>query len=104
MTDRILATHVGSLPRPPQLLEYVSAITKHVAVDEKVFDKLLRDSVADVVKLQAKSGVDIVSDGEFGKFRTWSAYIIETPGRHRGAQHGARDRRGRRPQEIPGIL
>ena len=35
MTDRILTTHVGSLPRPAQLLEYVTAITKHVAVDEK---------------------------------------------------------------------
>jgi 5-methyltetrahydropteroyltriglutamate--homocysteine methyltransferase len=80
MTDRILTTHVGSLPRPAQLLEYVTAITKGVAVDEKVFEKCLRDSVADVVRQQVKSGVDIVSDGEFGKFRTWSAYVLERLG------------------------
>ena len=80
MTDRILTTHVGSLPRPAQLLNYVTAITNHVAVDEKVFDKCLRDSVAEVVRQQAKAGVDLVSDGEFGKFRTWSAYVLERLG------------------------
>ncbi|MGZ5865737.1 MAG: hypothetical protein ACXWKC_10165, partial [Xanthobacteraceae bacterium] len=80
MTDRILTTHVGSLPRPAQLLEYVSAITKRVEVDQKAFEKCLRDAVAEVVRQQAKAGVDIVSDGEFGKFRTWSAYVLERLG------------------------
>ena len=37
----------------------------------------LKSSVAEVVAQQAKVGVDIVSDGEFGKFRTWSAYVLE---------------------------
>src|SRR5262245_11844072 len=80
MADRILTTHVGSLPRPPQLLEYVTAISKKVEVDKTAFEKCLRDSVAEVVRQQAKSGVDIVSDGEFGKFRTWSAYVLERLG------------------------
>ena len=80
MTDRILTTHVGSLPRPAQLLDYITAISKQVAVDEKAFERCLRDSVAEVVRQQVKSGVDIVSDGEFGKFRTWSAYVLERLG------------------------
>jgi 5-methyltetrahydropteroyltriglutamate--homocysteine methyltransferase len=74
--NRILTTHVGSLARPPQLLDYISAITAGVKIDEAAFGASLRDAVAGVVAQQAKSGVDIVSDGEFGKFRTWSAYII----------------------------
>jgi 5-methyltetrahydropteroyltriglutamate--homocysteine methyltransferase len=77
MTDekRILTTHVGSLARPKKLLDYIAALDNSVAIDSSAFDACLRESVADVVKRQAQAGVDIVSDGEFGKFRTWSAYI-----------------------------
>jgi 5-methyltetrahydropteroyltriglutamate--homocysteine methyltransferase len=74
--NRILVTHVGSLARPQQLLSYISAIDKGVAVDSAAYEACLKGSVADVVAQQAKAGVDIVSDGEFGKFRTWSAYVI----------------------------
>jgi 5-methyltetrahydropteroyltriglutamate--homocysteine methyltransferase len=74
---RILATHVGSLVRPPQLLEYITAIGKGVAVDRQAFDACLRDAVAEAVRRQAEAGIDIVSDGEFGKFRSWSWYIME---------------------------
>src|SRR5262245_8521554 len=78
--NRILTTHVGSLARPPQLLDYIGAIEKHVPVQEAAFEACLKEAVADVVRQQAKVGVDIVSDGEFGKFRTWSAYVLERLG------------------------
>jgi 5-methyltetrahydropteroyltriglutamate--homocysteine methyltransferase len=78
--NRIPTTHVGSLIRPPELLRYISAIEQGVAVDRAAFEAQLRRSVADVVQRQREIGIDIVSDGEFGKFRTWSAYVIERLG------------------------
>jgi len=78
--NRILTTHVGSLARPQKLLDHIAAIEAGVAVDAAAFDAFLRQSVADVVERQAKAGIDIVSDGEFGKFRTWSAYIVSRLG------------------------
>ena len=74
-TDRILTTHVGSLVRPPELVEYIAAIEKGLAVDMKAFDALLQRKVDEVVKRQQQAGIDIVSDGEFGKFRSWSFYV-----------------------------
>jgi 5-methyltetrahydropteroyltriglutamate--homocysteine methyltransferase len=78
--NRIPTTHVGSLIRPPELLRYITAIEQGVAVDRAAFDAQLRRSVAEVVERQKKAGIDIVSDGEFGKFRTWSAYVLERLG------------------------
>jgi 5-methyltetrahydropteroyltriglutamate--homocysteine methyltransferase len=78
--NRILTTHVGSLARPPELLDWIGAIEKGVAVDAKAFDKYLKGAVSEVVKQQARAGVDIVSDGEFGKFRSWSFYVIDRLG------------------------
>ncbi len=74
--DRILTTHVGSLVRPAALLRYFEAIENGVTVDAAAFDSQLRRSVAAVVAQQQDIGIDIVSDGEFGKFRTWSAYVL----------------------------
>jgi 5-methyltetrahydropteroyltriglutamate--homocysteine methyltransferase len=74
---RILTTHVGSLVRPPQLLNYITAIENGVSVDETAFNACLQQSVADVVKHQHQVGIDIVSDGEFGKFRSWSFYVLD---------------------------
>lgn len=62
-TDRILTTHVGSLPRPPALMAALRAGTQ----DGEEFDALLRRSVFDVVKKQVELGIDIVDDGEYGK-------------------------------------
>jgi 5-methyltetrahydropteroyltriglutamate--homocysteine methyltransferase len=75
--DRILTTHVGSLIRPPQLVEYIDAIEKGLKLDMKAFDVLLQRSVSDVVGRQQQAGIDIVSDGEFGKFRSWSFYVLD---------------------------
>ncbi|MGH6981284.1 MAG: hypothetical protein ACREFC_08765, partial [Stellaceae bacterium] len=74
--NRILVTHVGSLARPKALLDGVAAILKGDAVDEGKFDRCLTESVTDVVVAQKRAGVDIVSDGEFGKFRGWAAYSL----------------------------
>jgi 5-methyltetrahydropteroyltriglutamate--homocysteine methyltransferase len=78
--NRILVTHVGSLARPKRLLDYVGALLNDVAVDEAALKTCLKDSVADVVARQAQAGVDIVSDGEFGKVRGWAAYSLSRLG------------------------
>ena len=75
--DRILTTHVGSLVRPPELSKYIEAIDNGVKVDSRAFERCLTDSVADVVRRQQRVGIDIVSDGEFGKFRSWSFYVLD---------------------------
>jgi 5-methyltetrahydropteroyltriglutamate--homocysteine methyltransferase len=78
--DRILTTHVGSLVRPPQLVEYIDAIERGLKVDMKAFDALLQQEVNNVVKRQQQAGIDIVSDGEYGKFRSWSFYVLDRLG------------------------
>ena len=75
MADRILVTHVGSLVRPPALIEFLKKTEADRPVDRGAFDACLRDSVAEVVRQQAEAGVDIVSDGEFGKSVSWAYYV-----------------------------
>jgi 5-methyltetrahydropteroyltriglutamate--homocysteine methyltransferase len=74
-TDRIRTTHVGSLSRPEELQAFLRAIENGEAYDTGSFEQLLRSSVADVVAHQKDIGIDIVSDGEFGKTYTWAWYI-----------------------------
>ena len=76
-TGRILTTHVGSLIRPQALQEFLRAKQSGKPYDEKAYQKCLTDSVADIVGQQAKTGVDVVSDGEFGKSISWSQYVLE---------------------------
>jgi 5-methyltetrahydropteroyltriglutamate--homocysteine methyltransferase len=76
-TDRILTTHVGSLIRPPELQDYLRARQKGAGFDEAAYDRCLVDSVAAVVRHQADAGIDVVSDGEFGKAISWSQYVLE---------------------------
>ena len=76
-TDRILTTHVGSLIRPQPLQEFLRARQGGKPYDEKAYQKCLSDSVADVVRQQAEAGIDVVSDGEFGKSISWSQYALE---------------------------
>jgi 5-methyltetrahydropteroyltriglutamate--homocysteine methyltransferase len=66
-TDRILTTHVGSLPRPEPLLKLLEAKTGGKPVDAAAWDSEVHDSVVDVVRRQSDLGVDIVNDGEYGK-------------------------------------
>src|SRR5262245_50281040 len=76
-TDRILTSHVGSLIRPPELLEFLSAKQAGKPFDKKAYDACLARTVARVVQDQSDAGVDVVSDGEFGKAISWSQYALE---------------------------
>jgi 5-methyltetrahydropteroyltriglutamate--homocysteine methyltransferase len=76
-SDRILTTHVGSLIRPPQLLELVRARDKGGTGDARAYEKCLTDSVAEVVRRQNQAGIDIVNDGEFGKSTSWALYALK---------------------------
>ena len=75
--DRILATHVGSLIRPQPLQEFLRAKQASKPFDLQAYDHCLTRSVADVVRRQAEAGIDVVSDGEFGKSISWSQYVLE---------------------------
>src|SRR6185437_9212089 len=76
-TQRILTTHVGSLIRPPALLEFLSRKRAGQAIDETAYAACLRQSVAAAVRQQAEVGIDVISDGEFGKSISWSQYALE---------------------------
>src|SRR5215468_2077576 len=76
-TDRILTTHVGSLIRPAPLQEFLRAKQAGKAYDRSAYQSCLTTSVTDVVRKQAEVGVDVVSDGEFGKSISWSQYVLE---------------------------
>ncbi len=76
-TERILTSHVGSLIRPPELLEFLKAKQSGKPLDVAAYARTLRDSVAGVVRRQKQAGVDIPSDGEFGKDISWSQYALE---------------------------
>jgi 5-methyltetrahydropteroyltriglutamate--homocysteine methyltransferase len=69
-TDRILTTFAGSLIRPPEVLALGPD------TDEATRSQTLRRAVADVVRKQAEVGVDVVSDGEFGK-SSWFTYVMD---------------------------
>ena len=75
--DRILTTHVGSLIRPQPLQEFLRAKQASKPFDLQAYDRCLTRSVADVVHRQAEAGIDVISDGEFGKSISWSQYVLE---------------------------
>jgi len=77
MAGKILTTHVGSLIRPPELLPFIRARQNKEPHDAGAYQRTLRGSVAAVVKRQVEAGVDIPSDGEFGKGISWSQYVLE---------------------------
>ena len=78
--DRILTSHVGSLVRPDDLLAFIEKQQDGKPYDAAAYEDCLRRSVADVVKKQVEAGVDIVSDGEYGKSISWSRYILDRIG------------------------
>lgn len=75
-TDRILTTHVGSIPRPDGIRELLRSRLGGQAVDPDVLAARVRDAVADVVRKQAECGIDVVSDGEMSK-TSFIAYTDE---------------------------
>jgi 5-methyltetrahydropteroyltriglutamate--homocysteine methyltransferase len=65
--SRILTSHAGSLPRPPDLLAMNRELQAGHAVDEAARAALVRASVPEVVAKQVEAGVDVINDGEYGK-------------------------------------
>jgi 5-methyltetrahydropteroyltriglutamate--homocysteine methyltransferase len=76
-SNRILTTHVGSLIRPPALQDFLRAKQAGKPYDRAAYETCLTQSVAEVVHKQAEVGIDVVSDGEFGKSISWSQYVLE---------------------------
>jgi 5-methyltetrahydropteroyltriglutamate--homocysteine methyltransferase len=74
--DRILTTHVGSLPRPPELRQLLVRKDQGEPYDKSELDRLVRQAVLDIVRRQAAVGVDIVNDGEMSK-PGYSTYIAD---------------------------
>ncbi len=72
-TDRILTTHAGSMIRPPEVLALGPD------TDEQTTTATLRTAVAAVVRRQAELGIDVISDGEFGK-ESWFTYVMRRLG------------------------
>jgi 5-methyltetrahydropteroyltriglutamate--homocysteine methyltransferase len=75
-TDRILTTHVGSLIRPPDLQDFLRLKQGGKPYDDEAYQACLTRSVAEVVKRQAEAGIDVMSDGEFGKSISWAQYAL----------------------------
>jgi 5-methyltetrahydropteroyltriglutamate--homocysteine methyltransferase len=73
-TDRILTTHVGSLPRPAEVIELLKRRDRDEAIDPAEFDSTIARAVDDVVAKQVAVGIDIVNDGEASK-ASYATYI-----------------------------
>ena len=83
MANRILTTHVGSLPRPAKLLELSQKKTLGEKFNEAEFEGELKNAVTEVVRKQKEAGVDLINDGELGHtvgwaydYGAWWSYII----------------------------
>src|SRR5262245_17423087 len=66
-TQCILTTHVGSLPRPKDLLDLMKAKMTGTVPDAQLYEGRIRSAVAECVRKQAESGIDILNDGELSK-------------------------------------
>ena len=91
-SDRILTTHTGSLPRPADLVALLNDKELGAAGDEAAFSSRVRRAIAEIVRRQADTGLDIIDDGEHSKVN-WMAYArarlsgleeIDSPPRFRG--------------------
>lgn len=78
-TDRVLTTHVGSLPRPKDLLGMMEANPAGELFGDAQYTARLRTAVAEVVRRQAELGLDIINDGEYGK-PSFLTYVNERLG------------------------
>jgi 5-methyltetrahydropteroyltriglutamate--homocysteine methyltransferase len=72
--DRILTTHVGSLPRSPEVAAALLRRERGEEADPQAFEATIREGIREIVRRQVELGIDIVSDGEYGKI-SYSTYI-----------------------------
>lgn len=75
-TERILTTHAGSLPRPPDLTRMMWDLIDEKPSDTALLNARVKDAVADCVRKQRKAGIDVVSDGEMSKIG-FSNYVMQ---------------------------
>ncbi len=75
-SERILTTHVGSLPRPKNVTDLIFAKDREEKYDQDEFDATIASAVGDAVARQVESGIDVVSDGEMSKI-SYATYIKE---------------------------
>jgi 5-methyltetrahydropteroyltriglutamate--homocysteine methyltransferase len=66
-TERILTTHAGSLPRPEDITDMVISKSMGAAIDDRALEARVRSAVADIVRKQVDTGIDIIDDDEMGK-------------------------------------
>jgi 5-methyltetrahydropteroyltriglutamate--homocysteine methyltransferase len=74
--DRILTTHVGSLPRPDDLIELMFAKSEGKDVDEHLLEESTLAAVCEIVQRQKDAGIDVMSDGEMSK-ASYATYVTE---------------------------
>jgi 5-methyltetrahydropteroyltriglutamate--homocysteine methyltransferase len=72
--NRILTTHVGSLPRNQTVVELLFKREQGESYDRSQFDQVMEQAVADTVRRQVEIGLDVVSDGETSKI-SYATYI-----------------------------
>ncbi|HUK03207.1 MAG TPA: cobalamin-independent methionine synthase II family protein [Steroidobacteraceae bacterium] len=72
--DRILTTHVGSLPRPQDVVDQLFAQDKGEAWNVREFNTVIGRAVDEIVRKQSEVGLDVVSDGEMSKI-SYATYI-----------------------------
>ena len=71
---KVLTSHVGSLPRSQEVVDFIFARENEAEYDQTAFDVVMSDAVNETVAKQVKSGVDIVSDGETSKI-SYATYV-----------------------------
>jgi len=87
--DRILVTHVGSLPRPAELLDLLLARDNGEPYDARRLDELQARGVSEIVRRQVELGIDVVNDGELGKTSFLTYVNTRLGGLERRASTGA---------------
>jgi 5-methyltetrahydropteroyltriglutamate--homocysteine methyltransferase len=99
-TDRILTTHVGSLPRSQAVTDVLFARERNEVGEAKAAAEVICDAVAEVVRRQVAVGIDVVSDGEMSKI-SYATYIAE---RFAGFDGDTPREPGQDLVEFPGLL
>src|SRR5262245_33260225 len=102
--ERILTTHVGSIARPRAMLDLANQKIGPPQ-DPAQYARVVRESVADVVKKQAEAGIDIVNDGEYGK-SSWANYVLERMSgfEQRPGEAATMDWLGRDKERFPEVI
>ncbi len=99
-SERILVTHVGSLPRPHDLLDLMKARLTGKPVDEAAYQARVAQAVTDIVREQAENGVDLVGDGEVSK-PGFTSYVRERLGGFEPRPGGRRRQFAREVDAFP---